>query len=229
MIKSILFGAATAFALASIPASAATVAVVDDFSTHQAPITTDKSTFPGGVSSTASGAGILGGTREITVISKQNGGGFTTSAAVSGSMSVFSNSPIGYGEVKLGYGTVSPLASYDLTAGGANAFVLRVLSSDLGVDLAITAKDSLNRTSVLNSVIGAAVYNTNVKYNFAGFTGTADLTDVSSLTFRFVDSDGNSDFVLDKISTADVPLPAGGLLLVSALGAIGIRRARRKA
>ena len=38
-----------------------------------------------------------------------------------------------------------------------------------------------------------------------------------------------SNFVLDKISTADVPLPAGGLLLVSALGAIGIRRARRKA
>ena len=229
MIKSILFGAATAIALAAIPASAATVAVIDDFSTQQAPITTDKSTFPAGVSSTASGGGILGGTRQMTVISKQKGGGFTTTAAVSGSMSVFSNSPIGYGEVKLGYGTVTPLASFDLTAGGADAFVLRVLSSDLGVDLAITAKDSLNRTSVLNSVIGAAVYNTNVKYTFAGFTGTADLTDVSSLTFRFVDSDGNSDFVLDKISTADVPLPAGGLLLVSALGAIGIRRARRKA
>ncbi len=50
MIKSILFGAATAIALAAIPASAATVAVIDDFSTQQAPITTDKSTFPAGVS-----------------------------------------------------------------------------------------------------------------------------------------------------------------------------------
>ena len=69
MIKSILFGAATAIALAAIPASAATVAVIDDFSTQQAPITTDKSTFPAGVSSTASGAGILGGTRQMTVIS----------------------------------------------------------------------------------------------------------------------------------------------------------------
>ncbi|MBL9059702.1 MAG: VPLPA-CTERM sorting domain-containing protein [Mangrovicoccus sp.] len=229
MIKSILFGAATALALAALPASAATVVVVDDFSTYQAPITTDKSTFPGGVSSTASGAGILGGTRQMTVISKQKGGGFTTSAAVSGNMSVFSNSPIGYGEVKLGYGTVSPLASFDLTGGGANAFVLRVLSSDLGVDLAITATDSQNRSSVLNSVIGANVYNQNQKVSFAGFSGTADLTDVSALQFRFVDSDGNSDFVLDKIATADVPLPAGGVLLVSALGAIGIRRARRKA
>ena len=35
MIKSILFGAATAIALAAIPASAATVAVIDDFSTQQ--------------------------------------------------------------------------------------------------------------------------------------------------------------------------------------------------
>lgn len=228
MIKSILLGAATAIALVALPASAATV-VVDDFSTYQAPITTDKSTFPGGVSSTASGAGILGGTRQLTVISKQNGGGFTTSAAVSGSMSVFSNSPIGYGEVELGYGTVSPLASFDLTGGGNNAFVLRVLSSDLGVDLSITATDGQNRSSVLNGVIGANVSNQSQKFFFTGFSGTADLTDVASLQFRFVDSDGNSDFVLDKIATADVPLPAGGVLLVSALGAIGIRRARRKA
>lgn len=34
MIKSILFGAATAIALAAIPASAATVAVINDFSTR---------------------------------------------------------------------------------------------------------------------------------------------------------------------------------------------------
>ena len=52
----------------------------------------------------------------------------------------------------------------------------------------------------------------------ADSTSGMPLLTLERLTFRFVDSDGNSDFVLDKISTADVPLPAGGLL-----GALGVR------
>lgn len=228
MFKTSIFGAIVALAVSALPISAATVVTVDDFSTFQAPITTDKTTFPTGVSSTVSGPGILGGSRKLTVVSKQNGGGFTTSAAVSGSMSVFSNSPIGYGEVSLGYGTVAPLGSFDLTAGGAQQFRFNVVSSDLGVSLFITATDSLARTSVISSALGGGLFNTHVDYAFSGFTGTADLTDINKLQFRFVNSNGNSDFVLGKISTADVPVPAAGVLLAGALGALGVHRKRRR-
>ena len=105
-----------AFLLSFNAANAATFTIIDDFSTGQAEIETDVSTFPAGVGATAAGGGILGGKRGMRVVSQQAGNGFYTSSAVTNDFLVFSNSALDAGAVKLGYGGGLGLGGFDLTS-----------------------------------------------------------------------------------------------------------------
>ena len=143
-----------AFLLSFNAANAATFTIIDDFSTGQAEIETDVSTFPAGVGATAAGGGILGGKRGMRVVSQQAGNGFYTSSAVTNDFLVFSNSALDAGAVKLGYGGGLGLGGFDLTsAGQATEFVIDLISSDLQFGVLVRAKDTYNNVSTLRAAI----------------------------------------------------------------------------
>lgn len=59
--------------------------------------------------------------------------------------------------------------------------------------------------------------------------GTNVLSDNSIIAFGRADSERSQDFYVDGLKATQVPLPAGGVLLLTALGGIGLIRRRRKA
>ena len=203
-----------AVALAPVAGSAATVAI-DTFDTAQLAID------PGGMgftdTNTVAAGEAVGGNRTITA----DGDGTlfpvsTTSINVAGGNAQVSNSSGVTGTALFEWNA----GSVDFTDGGTNRFfVLNVLDVDLDVSFALTV-DGVTSTSIATATAGA------VLFDFGDFAG-ADLTSASAVSL-FVSGPTSFDATFDFLGAAEVPLPAGGLLLGSILLGGGFA-ARRKA
>ena len=202
----------SAVALAPVAGSAATVAI-DTFDTAQLAIDPAGSGFSD--SNTVAAGEAIGGNRTITA--DGNGTLFpvsTTTINVGGGSATVSNSSgvTGTGLFEWNAGGA------DLTDGGTNALiVLSVIDVDLDVQFDLTI-DGATSSATSASTAG------DIFFSFADF---GDLSSASSISL-LVSGPDSFDAEFDFIGAAQVPLPAGGLLLGSILLGGGFA-ARRKA
>lgn len=167
-------------------------------------------------SSTITGISALGGTRTITVENTGLGANGFTTAQVVDSQFRFSNGAGSTGIASVSYST----GGIDLTDGGSsNAVRIAVLEIDLGVDITLDIDgSSVTKTSV---TVG------NIDFMLSDFT--SDVTNADKITL-VLDSGSTVgvDAIVDWVGSVDstVPLPAGGVLLLSGLA--GLAAMRRK-
>ncbi|MFK7754967.1 MAG: VPLPA-CTERM sorting domain-containing protein [Sedimentitalea sp.] len=201
--------------------SAASISV-DDFSTIQGPVTatggateTDTQIAPGGAL----------GDRTITVTNDAGSFGGTTGFITGPAINLFgvSNDFQTQGTVAVSYA----LGGYDLSDSGSNdTLIIGVESIDLAALFTIPIDG-------VSSSAGVSMLGT-LNFSFADFVGV-DFSDVSDLSFAVgsngvnaVDSSftfiGVDDLVPNVV--APIPLPAGGVLLLT--GLLGLAYAKRR-
>ncbi|MEP6668671.1 MAG: autotransporter-associated beta strand repeat-containing protein, partial [Chthoniobacter sp.] len=198
-------------------ATAAFVTDIDTFSTNQSALTL---TFPPAgtsASSSVSGAGILGGERDIQInLTSGVIAGNTTSAVVSsGFFSYSQDATIAANTVLQWDGTdgspslnATGLGGIDLTGGGAqNKFQLRITFDDLPVNVVLTVyTDAGNASSATLALPGLVFASTDYTVNYSSFTtllGTgANFANVGAITLSVGSAVTAPDFVLDNFSVA---------------------------
>jgi len=204
-------------ALLGLPtASRAQPILIDDFSTNQAAQTL---TFPpAGTSSSSSvsGAGILGGERDVEVdLTAGVIAGNTMSATVSSGFFSYSQDATisGMGKIQWdgtdGSPTINPtgLGGIDLTAGGTqDAFLLSVFFDDLPVNIVIEVfTDAGNASSLTLATPGLLFSATGFVLPYSAFTTTlgtgADFANVGAITLTLGSSVTAPDVVLDFLQT----------------------------
>jgi uncharacterized repeat protein (TIGR01451 family) len=208
--------AALAALLAAPAPGVAQAIIVDSFSTNQA---TQTLTFPpAGTSSSSSvsGAGILGGERDIQVnLTAGVIAGNTMSASVSSGFFSYSQDATisGTGQIQWdgtdGSAAVNPtgLGGLDLTAGGSqDAFLLNVTFDDLPVDVVIEVfTDAGNASSMTFTLPGLVFASTNFVFPYSSFTPTlgagADFANVGAITVTVGSSTTAPDLVFDIFQT----------------------------
>jgi hypothetical protein len=229
-VKSILAAVCLA-AGASEPSSAL---VIDDFETGAQSLSADSIADASGV---AAGAGMVGGERDV-ILNQTSGSGevdltvdalddgllvVDAESGTTGAAAVFwdgvDGNPFGGQNLVLGL---------DLTAGGANALVIHVVSNaseaTVQFNLYTTQTDTV---SLLAVIPGGIVAPTTVTLLFSGAStiGEGDLSDVNAIEMDLQPSgEAGLDLALELVETATVPEPAAGLLLLAA-GACARRRA----
>jgi hypothetical protein len=212
------------FLLSSAQVFAATV-IFDDFTINQTAV---DQPYPGATSSNSVAFGA--GTRTLTALNTASNGdpvGATTIQAVGGALN-FSNN------VKAaGVGTVTYTKVGDISSGANPYFFFDVGVFDNVANFLASATDTLGHTSTYQEVLQAGF---SPFLFFSQFVGTADFNSLSTLSFA-IDTNNvpghgrvlNVDGSLNSISLnapSEVPLPAGGLLLLLGLG--GLAALRRK-
>lgn len=220
MFKQTFVAAATLCAMSGA-ASAATIAI-DTFGDSQGPVQAQNG---GTVADSATTGFALGGSRLITVENAAGTG--LTQGEVNpgfGGVFAFSNDALTSGSATLDYA----LGGVDLTDGGTNdTIVASVLQIDLGMLVGMTI-DGVSQ--------GVTVGNTgNLNFAFTDFAGV-DFTNVNDIQLSFdanglpavdatIDFLGAEDLIANPVtSMPTVPLPAGGLLIVTALAGLGALR-----
>lgn len=202
--------------------------VIDGFSNSTgAPQSTDTATSAD--SGTLAVGGVLGGNRQIIV---------TQTAPADGS-SVFSSLSIDTVNHKANLSSDTGVTSNwqlvysgtatDLTdSGSANSLGIDFLSADFGGSLTVTASDGTNTsTKTLSIPAGPST----LSLLFSSFTGSADFSAISSLTYSFT-GDVSGDYaiqLLDSHFTTLVPSPAALPAGLIGLGALAMGRRRRHA
>lgn len=217
-------------ALMVAPASAT---LIDDFSTDQDTIVLTTGTD----TNTASGAGILGGYRDITLsilVAPDNGALPQATAGVAGGTLNISNGfdltsetvvawdGEGVGGAALGLGAAGDLST-------SFAILVNVVFADLGADIEFELTDAANNVATASQSIGpgSGIYS----FGFGSFVG--DSIDTSALKAIKMTITGPAAFDLqvDIVETA-VPEPStmllSGLALL-ALGGLARRRSAKKA
>lgn len=222
MIRSTLLAAAAAVAFSGA-ASAATVVIdtfdVTNFQVVGAPTLGNNPQNPATTSGPTPEA--IGGIRTIT----------NTRTAPAGLTNAFgqqvqSTVTSGKASVSLGAATQG-FSVFSWNAGGADLvdgtndrITLEVLSTDQNVTFTL----NLGGVSVSQTALAAGT----LTFAFADF-GAADLTNVGAISL-LIEGPTSFDTEFDLIQAVGaVPLPAGGLLALAGLGALGAVRARRKA
>jgi uncharacterized repeat protein (TIGR01451 family) len=204
-------------ALAVLPApSAAQSITIDSFATNQA---TQTLTFPpSGTSSAASvsGAGILGGERDLEIdLSGGTTSGNTLSAGVAGGTFNYAQGATITGMARLqwdgtdGSSTVNPtgLGGIDLTAAGTqDAILLQLVSDDLPADLTLTVyTDSGNGSLLTFSLPGSIAAPADVVLPYSAFAPVlgagADFTNVGAITLSLGSTADSPTIVLDGVLT----------------------------
>jgi hypothetical protein len=212
-----------AFMVTGAQALAATV-IFDDFSIDSLAV---DAPFPGtsNTDSVAFGAG----TRTLTALNTQAGPapdssklGDTQLEADSGVLS-FSNNDGAQGRGTVTYTNVGDISSV------ANPYFLFAIGAfDNFANFFASATDTDGNTS---TYFEALDLDFSPVLFFSQFTGSADFNTLASLSFS-IDSTGVANSVdgsLDSISISAVPLPAGGLLLLGALGGLSALRRKKSA
>lgn len=221
-----IFGASAiaAMMLTAVPAMAATV-VLDDFNDAQSAI--DK---PYSGSTSSNSIPYMTGTRTLTAEVTTFGSGdpqATTTLESGGGALSFSNK-----DGATGKGTLTYTNLGNIVLGAVPFFFFDVGVFDNVADFAVSVLDGSGGTSTYQEVLQTGFSPT---LYFSQFTGSADFTDVAELSFM-IDTTNVPEFgavtsvdgSLDRITISAVPVPASGLLLVTALGGVVALR-RRKA
>jgi hypothetical protein len=181
----------------------------------------DLSGTTGTVGGSASGAGILGGERDIAFSVLSNPSHRSAIAEVSDGQFILDTGPSVLTSTLLTWnGPGSSGLNTNLLAGGLDAFSLEILDIDLSANLKFIVTDGNGGVSQLaQSGLGAG----QVFYNFSDFLGTANFADVSSISLM-VTAPEAIDLTLDLLEVVDrvpedVPEPTG---LLGALALVGV-------
>jgi hypothetical protein len=210
--------AATVGLLLSGTSALAVTIPFDDFVIHQ--LAVDKP-YPG-VTNTNS-VPFNAGQRTLTAKNVFGNGtaiGATTMEVLDGELS-FSNN-----QNATGTGTVSYSSVGDIAIGPNPFFFFDVGFFDGPANFIATAKDTFGN---VGSYTEALVAGFDPYLYFSQFSGSVDFDSIDTLTF-VIDTGGGTkgvDGSLKSISIGSIPLPAGGLLLLSGIGLLAVARKKR--
>lgn len=148
----------------------------------------------------------------------------TVTFSLVGAESGFSNSLL-FDGVEVIKETYSKSALADFTVGALGGKMFETIILDAGVDLAKLLSFSIDNDA-------AAEFNASDD-EFGVFANAASLGALSVFYLGLDDSgannDDNHDDILVRVEISAVPLPAGGVLLLTALGGLAIARRRKQA
>jgi hypothetical protein len=225
MNRTHIISALAAIVAASFTAQLASALVIDTFTDQQSVLQTGVGT----TSNTVVAPGALGGFRfgSVNVTAGAGAGSISVNNVIPGAVAVSSNAGVN-ANFNIAYGTSAPLAA-DLTVGG-NAFLIQVLSSDIGSvnnSLTITTGAASSTAAfTVPSLVGqtggpATPYSILVPYS--SFVGTASFTNVSTIDID-LNTPSNGDWAVQYFATASVPEASS----VGLLAPIGLLLARRR-
>jgi uncharacterized repeat protein (TIGR01451 family) len=209
-------GIAVLAALLAAPFPAAAQILIDSFSTNQSALTLTYPPAGTTASSSVSGAGILGGERDLSI--NLTGGviaGNTMSATVSSGFYSYSQDATiaGTGTIQWdgadGSATLNPtgLGGVDLTMGGTqDAILIGTFFDDLPVNLVIEVfTDAGNASTATVALPGLIFSSTNFAFPYSSFTTTlgagADFTNVGAIVLSAGSAMTAPDLVLDFVQT----------------------------
>lgn len=202
-------------------ANAATLVLLDDFTMQQ-----EAGDLPTSDVSNTSTMAFGSGERTLTVQNTKLGAGPRPQTALSsdGGYLSFSNTDRSRGWASITY---TNLGDIEYGPDGYFLFDIGVFDATEPAIFSAEVMDTNGNTSMYSELLAPGF---NPKLAFADFSMGADFNSVASLSFR-IDSTNTTDSVdgsLRAIYIGAVPLPAGGLLLLSGIGGVAALRRRKQ-
>lgn len=227
-----------ALAIMATAGSASASIIIDDFSTDAAEnviSTVDQDTLQ------QSGAGIIGGQRDVLQVVDTNPFGRNSRFAVNSGVLFFEEGSDVSGSLTLDYdgddvedgmGDLDNNGglSLDLTSGLDNGFAIDFEFADQGLQVfidAYTGSDFSTVSGTVADIAGAQTLNLFFSDFVVSSGAGVDLTNVTRLVVRFEPQNAATDFAVDTIRTSVIPGPAAGLAFASGLIAARRRRSRK--